>query len=87
MFNGNLFNYVSKCVNRDKTISSSDTIFDFLVNVDIFGFFSLLAMLFPKTFTSKTASLRYVFDNEPSAKLTARTLRTYHIVVNICNSK
>ena len=37
MSNGNILNYVSKCVNWDKTISSSDTVFDFEVNIDMFG--------------------------------------------------
>ena len=37
-FNGNILNYVSKCVNWDKMEPSSDTIIDFGVKFDMFDF-------------------------------------------------
>ena len=66
-FNENILNHVSKCVNRDKTISSSDTVFDFGVKFNIFGFCNFLRFSLT-TFISETASLRYVSDKVPSAK-------------------
>ena len=68
VLNDNILNYVSKSVNWDKTISSSDTVFDFGVKFDIFGFCHFFRDFFLKTFISKTTSLRYVFDKVPSAK-------------------
>ena len=66
--NENIINYVSKGVNWDKPISSSDTIFDFGVKFDIFEFCCFWYFFLLKTLISKTASLRYVFDKVPSAK-------------------
>ena len=37
-FQYNVLNYVSKCVKLDKMISKYDTMFDFGVKFDIFGF-------------------------------------------------
>ena len=66
--NENILNYVSKCVNWDKTISSSDTSFWLWCQIWHLGMLSLLAIFLLKTLISKTVSLRYVFDKVPSAK-------------------
>ena len=57
-----------KCVNWDQMISGYDTFFDFGVKFDILGFSCSSYFFLLKTFISKTASLRYVFDKVPSAK-------------------
>ena len=68
MFNENILDSVSKCVNWDKIISGYDTIFDFDVKFEIWGFCHVLLFCFAKTFISKTTSLKYVFDKVTSAK-------------------
>ena len=61
-----ILNHVSKCVNRNKIISSCDTVFDFGVTFDVFECCDFYFFL--NTCISKTASLRCVSDKVPSAK-------------------
>ena len=49
-------------------MSNYDAFFDFGVKLDIVGFCHFWLFFLIKTFISKTASLRYVFDKVPSAK-------------------
>ena len=65
--NEHILNYVSKCVNWDKIISSSGTVFDFGVKFDIFEFCYFL-WIFDVTFMSKTVSLRHDSDKVLRAK-------------------
>ena len=60
---------ISKCADWDKTISGSDAVSEFHVELDIFGCYCFfLFKLWRLTFMSKTASLKHVPDKVPRAK-------------------
>ena len=67
--NENILNYVSKCVNGDKMISSSDTIIDLGVNFDIFDFWYFYA----KNIYLKNDIFKICFRQSAKCKMTAQT--------------
>ena len=74
IFNENILNYVSKCVNRDKIISSSDTVFDFGVKFDILGFCHFLRF-FSKNIYLKNDIFKLCFRQSAKCKMTTQTER------------
>ena len=66
-FEYNVYQNILECVNLYKIISKYDTIFDFGVKIDIFGFCNFLVIYF-LTFLSKMGSLQHVSDKVLRAK-------------------
>ena len=83
-FNENKLNYVSKCVNWDKIISSSDTIIDLGVKFDIFGFCHFWRF-FSKNIYLKNDIFKICFRQSAKCKMTAQTGRKFHVFVKICH--